>query len=204
MQNLNKKEFEPESLINKAIEDPNILAELINNLVAKDETIRYNSHKVLLIISQNKPKVLYPHWDFFSDLLKSQNNFHKVIGIQILANLAKIDTKNKFEDIFDIYCNLLDAKSVMTAGHLAANLGIIAKVKPNLRDKLTNVLLNIDKTHHELGRKDLIKAYIIESFYEYFNEIEDKGEVIEFVKAQLDSKSPKTRKAAEKFLKKYN
>jgi len=71
MQNLNKKEFEPESLINKAIEDPNILAELINNLVAKDETIRYNSHKVLLIISQNKPKVLYPHWDFFSDLLKS-------------------------------------------------------------------------------------------------------------------------------------
>ncbi len=201
MQNLNKKDFEPESLINKAIEDPKILAELINNLIAKAETIRYNSHKVLLIISQNKPEVLYPHWDFFVDLLKSQNNFHKVIGIQILANLTKIDTKNKFEDIFDIYCNLLDAKSVMTAGHLAANLGTIAKVKPNLRDKLTKVLLSIDETHHEIGRKDLIKAYIIESFNEFFNEIENKEEVIKFIKAQLQCKSPKTRKSAEKFLK---
>ncbi|MFX1589602.1 MAG: hypothetical protein ACFFC1_15740 [Promethearchaeota archaeon] len=203
MQNLNKKDFKPESIINKTLKDPKILAELINNLIAKDETIRYNSHKVLLIISQNKPEVLYSQWDFFADLLKSQNNFHKVIGIQILANLTKIDTKNKFEEIFDTYCKLIDAKSVMTAGHLAANLGTIAKVKPNLREKLTNVLLNIDKTHHELSRKDLIKAYVIESFNEYFNEIEDKGEVIEFVKAQLDSKSPKTRKAAEKFLKKY-
>ena len=204
MQNLNKKHFEPESLNKKAIENPEILAELINNLIAKNETIRYNSHKVLLIISQNKPEVLYSHWDFFVDLLKSKNNFHKVIGIQILANLTKIDTKNKFEEIFDIYCNLLDAKSVMTAGHLAANLGTIAKVKPNLRDKLTNVLLNIDKTHHEISRKDLIKAYVIESFNEYFNKIENKEEIIKFVEAQLDCKSPKTRKAAEKFLKKYN
>ena len=204
MQNLNKKDFEPESLNKKAIENPEILAELINNLIAKNETIRYNSHKVLLIISQNKPEVLYSHWDFFVDLLKSKNNFHKVIGIQILANLTKIDTKNKFEEIFDIYCNLLDAKSVMTAGHLAANLGTIAKVKPNLRDKLTNVLLNIDKTHHEISRKDLIKAYVIESFNEYFNKIENKEEIIKFVEAQLDCKSPKTRKAAEKFLKKYN
>ena len=204
MQNLNKKDFKPESLINKATEDPKILAELINNLVAKAETIRYNSHRVLLIISQNEPEILYPHWDFFADLLKSQNNFHKVIGIQILANLARIDTQNKFEEIFDAYCNLLDAKSVMTAGYLAANVGTIAKVKPNLRDKLTNVLLSIDKTHHEISRKDLIKAYVIESFNEYFNEIENKEEIIKFIKAQLNSKSPKTRKAAEKFLKKYN
>ncbi|MFX0025725.1 MAG: hypothetical protein ACFE8M_04860 [Candidatus Hermodarchaeota archaeon] len=204
MQNLNKKDFEPESFVNKALEDPKILAELMNNLLAKDEIVRYNSHKILIIISQDKPEVLYPHWDFFADLLKSKNNFHKVIGIQILANLTKIDTKNKFEDIFEIYCNLLDAKSVMTAGHLAANLGIIAKVKPNLRDKLTKVLLSIDETHHEISRKDLIKAYIIESFNEYFNEIENKEEIIKFVKAQLECKSPKTRKAAEKFLKKYN
>ena len=204
MQNLNKKDFEPESVNKKAIEDPKILAELINNLIAKDEIIRYNSHKVLLIISQNKPEVLYPHWDFFADLLKSQNNFHKVIGIQILANLTKIDTKDKFEEIFDIYCDLLNVKSVMTAGHLAANLGTIAKVKPNLRDKLTKVLLSIDKTNHEISRKDLIKAYAIESFNEYFNKIENKEEIIKFVKAQLDCKSPKTRKAAEKFLKKYS
>ncbi len=89
----------------------------------------------------------------------------------------------------------------MTVSHLAANLGKIAKVKPDLRKKITNMLLNIDKTHHESGRKDLIKASVIESFSEYYNEIKNKEEVIKFVETQLNSKSPKTRKVAENFLK---
>ena len=74
---------------------------------------------------------------------------------------------------------------------------------PHLREKLTQVLLDIDKTHHEIGRKDLIKASIIDSFTEYFNEIKKKKEVIRFVTTQLNSRSPKTKKKAEEFLKKY-
>lgn len=204
MYNLDQKNFKPERYVNKVIKDPKILTELLNNLLVKDNTVRYNSHNVLLIISENRPEILYTHWDFFVDLLNSENNFHKVIGIQILANLTKVDIQDKFEDIFDTYCNLLDAKSVMTASHLAANLGKIAKAKPNLRQKLTDLLLNINKTHHESSRKELIKASIIESFIEYFNEINNKEEIFKFVEAQLDSKSPKTRKIAEKFLKKFN
>lgn len=174
MENLNTKDFEPKSLVDISIKDPQILNQLLKNLEVKDDTLRYNSHKVLLIISQDAPEALYPQWDFFAELLKSKNNFHKVIGIQILANLVKIDNKNKFEDIFDIYCSLIDAKSVMTASHLAANLGKIAKVKPDMRKKVTDVLLAIDQTHHESSRKDLIKASVIESFNEYFNEIKNK------------------------------
>lgn len=203
MRNLYQKNFKPESFINTALKDPKLIAELLNNLLLKDDTVRYNSHKVLLIISENEPEILYPQWDFFVDLLKSKNNFHKVIGIQILANLTKVDIQNKFEDIFETYCDLLDATSVMTASHLAANLGKIAKVKPNLRQKLTDVLLNINETHHESSRKDLIKASVIESFIEYFNEIKNKEDIIKFVEAQLDSESPKTRKIADKFLKKF-
>ena len=201
MENLNNKDFEPNSLVDISIENPKILNQLLKNLEVKDDTLRYNSHKVLLIISQDAPEFLYPQWDFFAELLKSKNNFHKVIGIQILANLVKVDIENKFEGICDIYCSLIDAKSVMTASHLAANLGKIAKVKADLRKKITKILLDIDQTHHESGRKDLIRASVIESFNEYFNEIKNKEEVINFVETQLNSKSPKTRKAAEKFLK---
>lgn len=203
MESLKKKDFNPENLANKAMKNSKILRELINNLLIKDDIIRYNSHKVLLLVSENYPKTLYPDWDFFVNLLKSKNNFHKVISIQILANLSKVDTLNKFEDTYDDYCDLLDAKSVMTAAHLAANIGKIAKNIPHLREKLTQVLLDIDKTHHEIGRKDLIKASIIDSFTEYFNEIKKKEDVIRFVTAQLNSRSPKTKKKAEEFLKKY-
>ena len=203
MESLKKKDFNPENLANEAIKNSKILRELINNLLIKDDIIRYNSHKVLLLVSECYPKTLYPDWDFFVNLLKSKNNFHKVIGIQILANLSKVDTLNKFENIYDDYCDLLDAKSMMTAAHLAANIGKIAKNMPHLREKLTQVLLDIDKTHHEIGRKDLIKASIIDSFTEYFNEIKKKKEVIRFVTTQLNSRSPKTKKKAEEFLKKY-
>jgi hypothetical protein len=203
MESLKKKDFNPENLANKAIKNSKILGELINNLLIKDDTIRYNSHKVLLLVSENYPKALYPDWDFFVNLLKSKNNFHKVIGIQILANLSKVDTLNKFENIYDDYCDLLDAKSVMTAAHLAVNIGKIAKNKPYLREKLTQLLLDIDKTHHEIGRKDLIKASIIDSFMEYFNEIKNKEDILTFLTQQLNSKSPKTKKKAEEFLKKF-
>lgn len=203
MESLKKKDFNPENLANKAMKDFRILQELINNLLIKDDTIRYNSHKVLLLVSENYPEALYPDWDFFVNLLKSKNNFHKVIGIQILANLSKVDTINKFENIYNDYCDLLDAKSVMTAAHLAANIGKIAKNKPHLREKLTQLLLDIDKTHHEIGRKDLIKASTIDSFTEYINDIKNKEEIVRFVTKQLNSKSPKTKKKAEEFLKKF-
>ena len=201
MENLKNKDFKPDSLVKMAIEDSKKLSKLINNIIVKDDVIRYNSHKVLLLVSESNPEVLYSYWDFYVNLLKSNNNFHKVIGIQILANLSKVDTLNKFENIYDDYCDLLDAKSVMTAAHLAANLGKIAKNKPQLREKLTEVLLDIDKTHHEIGRKDLIKASIIDSFTDYFNDIKNKDEVVRFITQQLTSKSPKTKKKAEEFIK---
>lgn len=201
MENLNKKEFKPENLVEKAIKDAELRERLIRNLLVKDDYVRFNSNKVLLVLSEKAPEILYPDWDFFAKLLRSTNNFHIVIGIQLLANLVKVDNKAKFERLFDEYCGLIDAKSVMTASHLALNLGKIAKVKPNLREKVTKTLLSIDKTHHEPQRKELVKASVIQSFDEYFDTIEDKVEVINFVKSQLRSQSPKTRKLAKSFLK---
>ena len=51
-----------------------------------------------------------------------------------------------------------------------------------------------------MSTSDLIKGYAIESFGEYFEEARDKDRIIEFVRQQLNSKSPKTRKIAKKFL----
>ena len=81
--------------------------------------------------------------------------------------------------------------------------GKIAKAKPHLEEKITNKLLSIDKAHHISERKDLIKSYAIESFSEYFEEAKNKKKIIEFVKSQLKSKSPRTRKKAREFLKKW-
>jgi hypothetical protein len=188
-------------LAKKGNDDGKLSAALEGVLSKKDE-IRSNSFKILMHVSEEQPKVLYPKWDYLADLLDSDNHYQRFISINILANLAAVDIKNKFEKIFDKYFSNIGGYRTMVAGQAALNSGKIAKVKPNLQTKITNRLLNIDKTHR--GKQiDLIKAYVIEAFSEYFEESSDKKKILDFVKAQLESKSPKTKKLANEFLKKW-
>jgi len=198
---LDKKDVNIESVAKKALQDGKVLSELSEGLLSKKDTIRYNSFKVLLLISEEHPEFLYPKWDFFAELIDSDNSYRKLIAVRIIAKLTKIDKENKFEEIFDKYYNLLN-DSVIVAGHVTANSGKIAKTIPELQTKITNELLNIDKTNQK--HKDLIKSGAIQSFSEYFEESKDKEKIIEFVRAQLDCGSPKTRKIAKEFLKKWD
>ena len=177
------------------------LSKALEGILSKKDEIRSNSFKVLMHLSEEQPKVLYPKWDYLANLLDSDNHYQRYISINILANLAVVDAKNKFDKIFDKYFSNIDGDRTMVAGQTALNSGKIAKAKPNLQTKITNRLLNIEKTHK--GKQiELIKAYTIEAFNEYFEESSDKNKILDFVEAQLESKSPKTRKLAKEFLKK--
>jgi hypothetical protein len=202
--NLNNKSINIKAVAKKALKDDKLLAELLDNLWSKNETIRYNSHKVLCLISQEHPRILYPQWDYFAQFLKSDNTYHKLSAIHILANLIKADTKGKFEKMFDRFYGLLDDKSFITAAYLAGASGKIARAKPKLQAKITNRLLSIDKTHHQQERKDLVKASVIEAFEEYFEQTRNKKVILEFVEKQLNCESPKTRKTAKEFFKRLN
>ena len=188
MRNLEKKVFQDE------------LSEALDGIMSKKDEVRSASFRILKRISEEQPNALYPKWDYLADLLNSDNHFHRYISINLLANLAKIDVKNKFETIFDKYFSNIEGERTMVAGQAALNSGKIAKAKPKLQPKITNRLLNIEKTHQ--GKQiELIKAYVIEAFSEYFEESLDKNKILDFVRAQLESKSPKTRKVAKEFLK---
>ena len=184
----------------EAIKNEKSIPELLKALKSKDDTERYGSFEVLLHLSQEKPELLYPSWNFLAEVLDSDNAYRKLIAVRLLANLTLVDTENRFEKIFDKYYNLL-SDSVIVAGHITANSGRIARAKPKLKAEITNRLLNIDRTIQK--HKDLIKAGAIDSFGEYFKESKDKERIIEFVRQQLDCDSPKTRKKAKEFLRKW-
>jgi len=202
--NLNNKSINIKAVAKKALKDDKLLAELLDNLWSKNETIRYNSHKILCLISQEHPRILYPQWDYLAQFLESDNTYHKLSAVLLLANLTKVDKDNKFEKVFDRFYGLLNDKSFITAAYVAGASGKIVKAKPKLQTRITNRLLSIDKTHHQQERKDLVKASIIEAFEEYFDQTRNKKRIIEFVKKQLNCKSPKTRKTAKEFLKQLN
>ena len=201
---LNNKNINIKAIAKKALKNDKLLTELLDNLRSKNETIRYNSHKVLFFITEEQPQALYSNWDYFVKFLNSDNTYHKLSAVLLLANLTKVDKDNKFEKVFDQFYGLLNDRSFITAAYVSGASGKIVKAKPKLQRKITNRLLSIDKTHHERERKDLVKANIIEAFEEYFDQIRNKPRIIEFVNKQLHCKSPKTRKSAKEFLNRFN
>jgi hypothetical protein len=136
--------------------------------------------------------------------LKSDNGFSKYVAIHVIAFLVPLDEKGSFEKAFNTFYGLLDDESVMVASHAAGVSGSIAKAKPALQSKITKRLLGIAETHFEASRQDLIKSYIIEAFSQYVEEARDKVKIVEFVRHQLNASSPKTRKLAKEFLKKWD
>jgi hypothetical protein len=196
-----KKGANPETLAQMALKDEKVLQEALDGILSKKDVVRQNSFQTLNFLSEKHPDRIYGKWDFFANLIHKGNAFHKYIAVWIIANLTKTDPENKFEKLFDAYYGLLGDKSVIPAGHVAAKSGIIALAKPELQAEITSRLLDIDNTVQR--HKDLVKSGDIEAFDTYFEKSIDKARIIEFVKAQLNCESPKTRKMAKEFLEKW-
>ncbi|MFC2016355.1 hypothetical protein ACFLUF_01435 [Chloroflexota bacterium] len=197
---MNDKEVNIENVAEKVLADEKLLPELLDGLKSKKETFRYNCSKVLTLISEKHGEVLYPQWEYFASFLSSSNTYWKISALLIIANLTSVDIESKFEKIFDRYYQLLDDRSMITAIYAARSSGKIVREKPALETRITEKLMNIDETHYEQDRKDLIKSGVIEAFREYYEEAGDKARIAEFVEKQLESASPKTRKVAKEFL----
>ena len=193
--------FTEDKQAESALKDEKVLGELLNGVLSKEDAVRYGSFKALNALSEKHPERLYDKWDFFADLLGNPNTHQKYIAIYIIANLTKVDSEKKFEKLFNTYCGLLGDKSVIPPAHVALNSGKIALAKPKLQAEITNRLLDIDAVVQR--HKDLVKASAIEAFDAYFEMSKDQDRITTFVKAQLDSRSPKTRKTAKTFLKKW-
>ena len=87
---LNKKSVNVKRIARKTLKDDTVLSELLEGVLSKKEKIRFNIFKVLLLISEERPKALYDRWDFFADLLSSTNAYFKYIAIHIITNLTEL------------------------------------------------------------------------------------------------------------------
>ena len=197
-----KKNINPEKHANNVIERPDEINQYLDGLLSKNETYRYNCFKVINVVSEKQPDMLYPHWDFFKDHLKSKNNYHKMSAVSIIANLTAVDKEDRFKKIFNEYFENLKSEKTIVPIYVVKSSGKIANFKPELEEKITNFLLDIENIH--TGKQiELLKSAVIESFSELYDKTQKKNKVVSFVKKQLKSDSPKTRKAARDFINKW-
>lgn len=200
---LEKKKISAETLAEKALKDDRILSEVIEGVSSEKARVKFGCAKALRIIGEKNPKDLYPKWNFFVGLMDSGNTFLKCDGVFIIGQLARVDSENKLEKVFDKLYGLLDDKSMITAANLVGVSGVIAKVKPELEAKITQKLLGIDQTHHGSECKNVLKGHIITTLNTYFTISRDKKKILDFIRKETKNTRPSTRKKAEDFLRKW-
>jgi len=202
-----KKEVEAEDIAKNTIKDPSLLNGIFKGVSSTNARIKYGCAKILRIVSEEEPEKLYPRVDFFIELLDSNKRILKWNALYIIANLAKVDVENRFDDIFDKYYSLLDAEYMVTVANVVGNSGKIAKAKPHLSQKITNDLLKIEnltlESHLTQECKNIIIGHTISALEMYFDQIENEDKVISFVKRQLNNTRNATKIKATNFLAKF-
>jgi hypothetical protein len=195
------KQADIKSLSLMVLRDEEVMAAALENLTDKNETIRYNSYRAIRSITGSTPAVFYPYWDVFKSQLESDNTYHVLVGIHILADLAMVDTSARFEEMFEQYYQLLNHRSMVVVSHLCLASGRIMLYKPALSGSIEDILLNIDRFIGQQKHKDLIKGAVLEAFTEARPLLHRKKEIREFAMGLLQSsESPKSRKLAKIYL----
>jgi hypothetical protein len=193
---------DPNQVAERATGDERLLQALLQGISPerKKQIRRENSFKALLILASDQPNLLLPHWEYLMGLLTSGNGFSQQAAIYLIAALAPQDPQQRFDDSCETFYSLLDDKSVMVASHVAGLSAPIVEAMPHLEPFITTRLLAIEGTHHEAGRKELVKAYVLEALSSYFSQSQNQHGILEFACQQLNSSSPKARKAAKALL----
>ena len=142
--------------------------------------------------------------DFFVDLLDSDHKFLKWGVISIFANLATVDSKKKFEKIFEKYFAAIPGPDLITATNSAKGAAKIARAKPELTEKNAKELLKVEKTRYRTTEcRNVAIGHTVKSFDQFFGQVKDKEPVVKLVKKQLESTRNATRKKAEEFVRKH-
>ena len=203
---LGKNEMVADELIKYVKDDFSLIPMIIDGISSQNPRIKFGCAKTLSKISEDHPEKLYKEIDFFINLLDNKNKIIKWNAMDIIANLTRVDIKNKFDDIFTKYYGFINADTMVTVAHIVDNSGKIALAKPHLIKKITNKLLQLEKIHIKPRLtqecKNILFGKAIIVFNQFFDQIEKPKEVISFIKRQLKNTRTATKIKAEKFMKK--
>ncbi len=203
LQQIARKNSDKNKIAEKVIVDTTLLPELFVGLQSDEARIKYGSNKVLIIISERNPAVLYPKLEFFISQLDSENNFLKWGAIEIIANLCKVDSSHHFENISSKYFAPIHGHQMITAANTIKAAAKIALNKHSLADKISEEILKVEQADYETTEcNNIVIGQAIKTLGDLLPHIKNRKPVFEFVKRQRKNKRPATKKKAESFLRK--
>lgn len=206
LQQLSEKSISKEELIKAVEDDFNLLPLVIQGVSSNNPRVRYGCAGALATLSEKHPADLYPHMDFFVNLLDNKRRILVWNAIAALANLCAVDIHKKFDAVFNKYYVLLMDEYMVTVANVVGNSARIANAKPYLVPKITGKLLEVERIrispHLTEECKRVITQQAIDSFDQFFDlmSADEKAKVIYFVKKHSESPRESLKKKANSFL----
>ena len=209
LQKLAEKKITKETLCRTVEANFMRIPELFRGVASQKAIVRYGCASVLVDLSANYPKELYPYMDRLIVLLDSKYRILIWNAIAAIANLCSVDKDKKFDAVFDKYYDLINDDYLVTVANVVFNSGRIALAKPYLTQRITAQLLKVEglttTPHLTEECKKVVAEKAVNSFDLFFKQItsDDKEEVLSFVKRQVNSSRNSLRTKAELFLKRW-
>ena len=207
LEKLVDKTLTKEQLADKVKKNFDQLPDIVSGMNSPKAIIRYGCGKILMDLSEEYPEKIYPHWNFFVNLLDSKYRILTWQAMAIIANLTKVDTENKFDTVFEKYYDFINNDYMVTVANVVGHSSKIALAKPHLIQRITSEMLKVEDLsitpHLTEECKRVIAEKTIKSFDTFFDQVEQKEKVISFVEKHRNSSRKTLKVEAEKFLEKH-
>ena len=204
-----KQPKEIEDLVQVIIKNPEQIKILTEIIETEKSAVKFKAEKIIRSVSEKKPELVYPYFDFFVSLTTSENSFLKWGAILTVSNLVRVDKKKKFDSIIERYYAPIKGPAMITAVNIIKSSEKIAVARPDLIDQIVKKILLVDSAKYiyqdEVSDECKNIAYYeaIQFFELLFDSIRDQEKVVAFITRQTKNTRSSTRKKAEKFLEKY-
>jgi hypothetical protein len=200
-----EKDFEVNEFVQLAISDEKARNEIVHQMLTHPAImVYYHCFYVVDKASQDHPEMFYPYWGEIAALLHHENSYHRDFALEIIGHLTKVDQENHFDEIEDEYFSAINDEKFMTGNCCVKNLLKIYRHKPEQQGQIIETLLDIDnRCDYPEKQKGILKADVLEIFDQVYEEVQERDEINEFIRTEVDSISPKTRKKAKELINKY-
>jgi len=206
---IEKKNANKDQVAETVMEQPDLIPELLAGVADDKLSLKFGCEKILRLVSELQPELLYPYFDDIAAFLDSDNKIIKWGSIITIANLTVADEKNKFEKIFKKYYASVSGPDMIMAANIFNSSAKISDAKPQLTNKIAKEILRVETASFERkGRPDpecghVAYGHAIDALSAIYGSIKGKKAVVQFVKKQIDSPRKSTAQKAEEFEKKY-
>ena len=198
------KTISAEELAKAASTDPGMLQILLDGMEEQKAAVKYGCSKALRLLCDEAPELLYPHFDLFTEMLQHPNNIFQWQALYVLAGLAGVDEDGKIEGILDDYFARIEGPVMVTAANAIKWAAKIVKGQPDLADQVVAQVLRGEAGVYESAEcHEIVCGAAINTFYRIRKWVSEPEVLYAFAQRHRNSERMPTRKAAEKFIARY-